>query len=243
VPLDDQEQESPMPEIEQIRQLLRICTKQQRHEIFEYLRKEFAIHPIESELNVQAEVILEAIHRSSDLTQRGVRGVIAEAAFHMNVLSNLDTDVWAISSREGDAPYDFLLADGSGEIRIQLKMQRKKDQRPMMACEGYTRLPKDMFVVETQRTRGGTDPRTKEDTRPYRFREFDILAVSMHPSTNDWTAFMYTVAGWLLPRPENKRLLLKFQPVAAAPNTDWTDSLETCILWLRSGKRRRICTP
>ena len=32
-------------------------------------------------------------------------------------------------------------------------------------------------------------------TRPYRFGEFDILAVSMHPSTNDWNRFMYWALG------------------------------------------------
>lgn len=41
-----------------------------------------------------------------------------------------------------------------------------------------------MYVVETPRTRGGKDLTSGEDTRPYRYGEFDILAVSMHPSTN-----------------------------------------------------------
>ena len=99
-----------------------------------------------------------------------------------------------------------------------------------------------MYVVETQRTRGGKDATTQEDTRPYRFGEFDILAVSMHPSTNNWADFMYTVADWLVARPENSNLLLKFQPVARTPNDVWTDSFETCVAWFCSKERRKIWT-
>jgi hypothetical protein len=119
-------------------------------------------------------------------------------------------------------------------------MQRLKDHRPMMANEGYRRLPADMYAVETQRTRGGVNPQTREDTRPYCFGEFDILAVSMHPSTNDWSRFMYTVCGWLLPRPEDERLILKFQPVAKLPTESWTDDFETAIEWLRSGAQKKL---
>lgn len=119
-------------------------------------------------------------------------------------------------------------------------MQRLKDHKPMMARQAYKVFPSDMFVVETQRTRGGKDLKTNEDTRPYRYGEFDILAVSMHPSTNDWTTFMYTVADWLLPRPENRQLILKFQPVAISPNNSWADNFETCVQWLRLGARRQL---
>lgn len=125
-------------------------------------------------------------------------------------------------------------------MRVQVKMQRSKEHKPMMARQAYQFLPADMFVVETQRTRGGKDPKTSEDTRPYRYGEFDILAVSMHPSTNSWATFMYTVADWLLPRPENTQLILKFQPVAIRPNSSWTDRFETCVQWLRSGERRHL---
>jgi hypothetical protein len=77
--------------------------------------------------------------------------------------------------------------------------------------------------------RGGKDTKTGEDTRPYRFGEFDILAVSMHPSTRDWGIFMYTVADWLLPRPGDKQLMLKFQPVGKIPDDRWTANLEEAI--------------
>ncbi|MFA4835595.1 MAG: hypothetical protein WC749_05970 [Dehalococcoidia bacterium] len=227
-----------MKQLDEIKQLLSKCSQQERRQIFEYLRAEFPIHPIEAELNTQAEVILEAIHRASDLTQRGVRGVIAEAAFEMAVVKQLNG--WNNLPGVGNVPFDFLLADTIGEVRLQLKMQRKKSQRPMMANEAYKWLPSNMYVVETQRTRGGSDPKTGQDTRPYKFGEFDILVVSMHPSTNKWGNFMYTVAAWLLPREEDKNLLLKFQPVPKVTTDDWTDDLETCIQWFRSSTKKRI---
>lgn len=120
------------------------------------------------------------------------------------------------------------------------EMQRQKEHRPMMANKASRFLPADCYVVETQRTSGGKDQRTGENTRPYRFGEFDILAVSMHPSTKNWNSFRYTVADWLLPMPTNKKLLLKFQPVSSEPDEDWTDDLLTCIKWLRSGKRKTL---
>ncbi len=125
-------------------------------------------------------------------------------------------------------------------MTIQVKMQRQKEHRPMMANKALEILPAGSYVVETQRTRGGKDLRTGENTRPYRFGEFDILAVSLHPSTNDWKSFRYAVARWLIPMPKKKSLILKFQPVAPEPNEVWTDDLQTCIGWLRSGIKKTI---
>lgn len=227
-----------MSEVEQIKQLLAACTVEQRREIFNYLRAEFQIHAIETLFNAKAEVILEAIARSSDLTQRGIRGVIAEAAFDTYIGGQLHG--WMKIPVVGDHPYDFLLQDGIGQVRVQVKMQRLKDHRPMTAQQVYRHLPADMYVVETQRTRGGKNVKTHEDTRPYRYGEFDVLAVSMHPSTNDWSSFMYTVADWLIPRLENTNLILKFQPVAPRPDNNWTDDFEICVRRLRSGEKRRI---
>lgn len=237
----DRVQGKNVSNVSEIKRLLSGCTKKQRREVFHHLRQEFQIHSLETKLNVRAEVILEAIDRASDLTLRGIRGVIAEAAFKLNVV--LPLKAWENLSIEGDPPYDFLLADRVGRVRVQVKMQRLKDHRPMLASQGYKYLPSDMYVVETQRTRGGKDPQTGEDTRPYRFGEFDILAVSMHPSTNDWSVFMYTVSDWLVPRPENPKRILKFQPVAMVPNNRWTDDFATCVGWLRSGANKRIWEP
>ena len=224
--------------VEQISHLLTQCSESQRREIFQLLRRKFPIHPLERQWNTDAKMILEAIARSSDLTQRGVRGVIAEAAFKYWVIAKLRG--WSAEEFAGDQPYDFLLRDAAGSTRIQVKMQRLKGHAPMKASQAYRRLPDGMFVVETQKTRGGRGPHTGEDTRPYRFNEFDILAVSMHPSTNDWRSFMYAVSDWLLERPQNPKFMLKFQPVPKSPNEGWTDDFLIAVRWLRSGEKRKI---
>lgn len=227
-----------MSTTEKIKKMLEECSEQEQRLIFDYLRQRFPIHPIEKQLNTSAEVILEAIARASDLTLRGIRGIIAEAAFKQNVVNKLSG--WADKTPPGDSPYDFLLSKGKTQVRIQVKMQRLKSQRPMLASEGYRSLSLDKYVVETQRTRGGKDKATNTDTRPYKFGEFDILAVSLHPSTGNWNDFLYTVADWLLPREDNNKLLLKFQPVPKAANSEWTDDLMECIEWFNTERRHRI---
>jgi len=220
-----------MTKKEDVLVLLEQCSVEERREIFNHLRKEFPIHPLETDLNTQAEVILEAMARSSDLTMRGIRGIIAEAAFLVDVLQPLQG--WRIREIEGDAPYDFLIEDSTSPVKIQVKMQRRQKGIPLIRSE--------KFVVETQRTRTGTDPEGAA-TRPYRFGDFDILAVSLHPSTNEWTHFVYTVGNWLRPRAANASLMEVFQPIPRQPNEDWTDSLETCIDWFRSGIKKTIAS-
>ncbi|CAN5846128.1 hypothetical protein BH23GEM5_BH23GEM5_15780 [soil metagenome] len=226
-----------MSDVEQIKQLLSRCTPAQREEVFRLLRQEFPVHSLEAELNTKAEIILEAIQRSGGLTLRMIRGVIAEAAFEINVVERLHG--WSSITPPGDLPYDFLLDDGQGAIRVQVKLQRSVSHRPMWANEAYRFLPADMYVVETQRTRAGSDS-TGASTRPYRFGEFDVLAVAMHPSTNEWNTFMYTVADWLLPGKTDPAELLKFQPVATAPSEDWSDDFPTVVEWLREGQQKKI---
>jgi hypothetical protein len=218
-----------MTKKDDILDLLEQCSVEERREVFNHLRKEFPIHALEADLNAQAEVILEAMARSSDLTMRGIRGIIAEAAFLVDVLQKLGG--WRIIEIVGDTAYDFLIEDAVGRVSIQVKMQRRQRGVPL--------LRGGKFVVETQRTRTGKDA-TGGATRPYRFGEFDILAVSLHPSTNDWTTFAYTVGTWLRPRSGDSSLLEVFQPIPVGFNEDWTNSLETCIEWFRSGVNRTI---
>lgn len=227
-----------MSTAEKIKRLLNECSEQEQRLIYEYLRQRFPIHPIERQLNATAEVILEAIARASDLTLRGIRGIIAEAAFKQNVVNRLAG--WKDVTPTGDNSYDFLLSKGKLKVRIQVKMQRLKSQRPMRANEGYRILSADKYVVETQRTRGGKDKSTNTDTRPYKFGEFDILAVSLHPSTGNWNDFLYTVGNYLLPRDYDEKFLLKFQPVPKTANNEWTDDLLECIEWFRKGRKIRI---
>jgi hypothetical protein len=217
------------------------CTNGERDILFDYLKTKLPRHPLEEEWGVNAEIILSAISRSSDLTKRGVRGIIAEAVFERQTLANLKG--WEAVRFNDDRPYDFLIRSGGDnpkEVRIQVKLQRMKTQRPMLASEANRHYPKEMYVVEVQKTRGGIDLQTNEDTRPYRFGEFDILAVNMHPSTKNWHNFLFTLSQWLLPRNPDANLIEIFQPVPPSPNNVWTDSLKTCLEWQGLGEQKLI---
>jgi hypothetical protein len=169
----------------EIMRLLQECTPEERRAIFVNLRQEFPIHPMENQLDAKAEVILGALERASDLTLRGVRGIIAEAAFLMEVIAPSPTGRWQDVTPPGDHPFDFMFQHSNGPVRVQVKLQRQKAHRPMTANEVLRSFAfsADLFVVETQRTRGGRTS-TGEKTRPYRFGEFDVLGVCLHPL--DW---------------------------------------------------------
>jgi len=225
---------------DKIREIFRALTgtsKEDRLRIFRELRGEFPIHALEKEWNASAELILEAISRASDLTKRGIRGVIAEAAFDQSVVEQLRAHGWRNETPAGDHPFDFLLVDTMGAVKIQVKMQRLEKWVPKLWA------PKSQFfVVETQKTRSGKDSSGKA-TRPYRFGEFDILAVSMHPSCKDWSKFRFTVASWLLPRPEDKGLIRVYQPVPDTGNADWCDDLQTAVEWFRQQIKKTMYEP
>lgn len=222
-----------------ILQLLEAAPPEVQRAVLARLRELYPIHPLEVSWGVPAEVILEAISRSSDLSQRGVRGLIAEAYFEMRVLPMHPE--WIDETPPGIHPYDFLLRRGTERVRIQVKSQRRTAHQPMTARQAYRRFSASKLVVETQKTRAGIDDKGAS-TRPYRFDEFDILAVSMEASTGDWTQFRYTVTRWLLPFPDDPSLLLKFQPVSIEPDADWTDVLNVAIDWFLRGEEKRIGT-
>ncbi|MBF6723633.1 hypothetical protein HN240_18800 [Acinetobacter baumannii] len=98
----------------------------------------------------------------------------------------------------------------------------------------------DVYITETQKTRTGNDG--EEKTRPYRYGEFDVLAVSMQPSTGKWDRYMYTLGRWLLPgKGENE--MATWQPVSMTPNGFWTDDFATVAAWFRAedgGKRMAL---
>src|SRR5262249_18382871 len=135
-----------MNNTEHIKQLLSRCTPAQREEVFRHLRQEFTLHPLETQLHAKAEIILEAIHRAGGLTLRMILGVIAEAAFGVEVVERLQH--WQDLPVAGDPAYDFRLRDRKGEVRVQVKLQRSKEGRPMLANEAYRSFPTDMYVVE-----------------------------------------------------------------------------------------------
>ena len=128
----------------------------------------------------------------------------------------------------GDLPYDAALKDGSSTVKVQVKMQRR--------AVGAAWIRGGAAVVEVQRTRGGK--RDGEDTRPYRFGEFDILAVCMEPSHGRWKSFHYIPERWLNPRPANPALIEIMQPVALEPDPIWTNDFDEAVRRLRSDNPR-----
>src|SRR5205085_1739592 len=187
-----------------------------------YLGSKLPRHSLEEKWGITSSLILDAIARAEDITQRGVRGVIAEAVFAADVLPSIVG--WKGTEVKGNLPFDFKIqreAD-SREIRIQVKLQRTEGGKPLLRKV----FGPETFVVEVQKTRSGTKRKrnekvsdfnpnagaSPEKTRPYHFGDFDIIAVNMQPSAHDWTRFMYTVGSWLMPRAGNDKLIEIMQP-------------------------------
>jgi hypothetical protein len=214
--------------LQEIKRLIDDCNDAQCQDLLQYVRQRVDIHPLERQLNCKAEIILESIARAADITVRGIRGIITEVAFKKEVLSHLTT--WKDEEAVGELPYDFLLTNGERQVTIQVKMQRSEKGSPI--------VKNGQWFVETQRTRNGTDKDAKA-TRPYRFGQFDILAVSLQPTHKSWDKFMYTLDRWLLPRKDDASLLKVMQPVSTVRDEYWTDNLEECIDWFfnQTGKK------
>lgn len=223
----------------QIRRILSACGQQQREDIVRLLRSEYRTHRIEQEWNTSAEVVLEALARSGPLTQRMFKGILAEAAFKVEIVDKMDG--WEEVTPPGTHAFDFAVRRGNLTVTIQTKLQRKQGGAPFMyRMPGKRGIPTNFYVVETQKSRKGTDRVSGESTRPYRFGEFDLLAVSMEPSTGDWAQFRFTLGKWLMPRPDDANLIAIYQPVSLTPNEDWTDSLGIAIQWIQSGIQKTI---
>ena len=242
--------------LEAISKLIDECPEEDRRALKLYIQK-LLPHPLEREWGIDADTILSAISRSSDLTKRGVRGIIAEAVFVNEIIPTVAGSGWKPFDFSGDHPYDALLKKGKLAARIQVKLQRLEEGIPKLYYPKHYEKG-SLFVVEVQKTRTGkkiankmlhgteTTITTSEpitvSTRPYSFGDFDILAVNMHPYSGSWRNFRYTVASWLLPRSANTDLIEIFQPVAAIPNDVWTDDLDTCLSWYEAAKQFRVLT-
>jgi hypothetical protein len=234
--------------IEAVKDFIDHCSEGERRTLSEYLRRRLPRHPLEERWDIDAETILTAIYRSPDLTQRGVRGILAEAVFERDILPSVEKLGWhVLATPEGDLPYDFLLGREAQRATIQVKLQRTEQGQPKQYHP--KRFARELYVVEVQKTRSGRKRRREptrarssadESTRPYRFGDFDILAVNMQPTTHKWADFRYTVSSWLIPRGSNSRLIEIFQPVSLDPNEIWTDRLDVCLEWLRRGERRKM---
>ncbi|MBU8900817.1 hypothetical protein KRR26_34955 [Corallococcus sp. M34] len=234
-----------------MKRLLDGLSESERRQLYLHLRHSLPKHPMEERLMVSAEGILEAFARAGDLTVRMIRGVIAEGSFAAEVLPLLAPKWRELRIEGADRPYDFLLTDSPEgaspqgpypQVKVQVKMQRSEGGKPLYANNQWkkkVKWPSTHFIVELQKSRAG-ETGTGESTRPYRFGEFDLLAVSLGPARGRWSAFIYTVERWLLPDFATPAYLLKYQPVAPSDCDCWTTDFNTAVRWLRSGVVRRI---
>lgn len=225
-----------------IRELLAQCTVEERAQLFHELRATHRIHEFEGVIGASAEMILEAIHRAPELTRRMLRGVIADAAFRQYLAQHLVGHGWMDATPIGNFAYDYKLADGVGQVSVQVKLQRSELGKPVVKSGLRFGFGPEVFMTETQKSRNGTDVDDKQ-TRPYRYGEFDVLAVSMQPSTGRWDRYMFTLGRWLRQgKQENE--IATLQPVSMTPNEFWTDDFETVARWFRadSGTKRIAVT-
>ena len=213
--------------VKTIVELLDKCNSEEKRLVLNHIRESINLHPIEGKLNIQAEIILEALNQdASGLTFRMMRGVIAEAAFKVKFL---EESSWIDKTPIGDLPYDYLLSKDDREVTLQIKLQRSVKQQPMTANKAYRHFPKDKYVVETQKSRAGVNKTTGESTRSYFNNEFDILGVCLQPLTNNWANFVYIPTKWLLPQTEGSNRLLKFQPVSVVRDQYWTPDFDEAV--------------
>jgi len=223
-----------------VRELLLLCSSEEQEILFKELRQRHLIHEFERVMGAPAEMILEAVHRAPELTRRMLRGVIADAAFRTYVVPALDPKGWHDVTPDGNFAYDYLLEDAQGQISVQVKLQRSERGAPVVKDGTRFGFEGDLYITETQKTRTGTAG--EEKTRPYRYGEFDVLAVSMQPSTGKWDRYMYSLGRWLLPG-KGTNEIGTLQPVSMKPNEFWTDDFETVAAWFRaddSGKRMAL---
>ncbi|MCO5103843.1 MAG: hypothetical protein M9919_07540 [Burkholderiaceae bacterium] len=224
-----------------IRELLARCSPEEQAVLFRELRAVHQIHEFEAVIGAPAEMILEAVHRAPELTRRMLRGVIADAAFRTFVVPEVALHGWRDVTPEGNFAYDYKLSDDAGPVTVQVKLQRSARGAPVVRPGGRFGFASAVFMTETQKTRTGTDG-DENKTRPYRYGEFDILAVSMQPSTGKWDRYMYTLGRWLLLGKQGGEMAT-LQPVTMEPGEFWTDDFRTAAQWFRAddgGKRMKI---
>lgn len=229
--------------LDAIRALLAQCSPGQQETLFRELRERHIIHEFERVIGAPAEMILEAVHRAPELTRRMLRGVIADAAFRTFIVPAVKPQGWRDVTPEGNFAFDYKLDDGRGSVTVQVKLQRSEKGAPVVKDGRRYGFEGEVFITETQKTRTGNDG-DGEKTRPYRYGEFDVLAVSMQPSTGKWDRYMYTLGRWLLPG-KNAGEMATLQPVSMKASAFWTDDFATVAAWFReddNGKRMAMAT-
>jgi len=224
-----------------IRELIAQCTPEELAALFRELRARHLIHEFEEVIGAPAEMILEALHRAPELTRRMLRGVIADAAFRQFVVVPLAAAGWHDVTPVGNFAFDYQVDDGQGAMTVQVKLQRSERGAPVVKRGERYGFGDSVHIVETQKTRTGTDGEENQ-TRPYRYGDFDILAVSLQPSTGKWDRYRYTLGRWLLPG-RNAGEVATLQPVAIGANDFWTNDFVAAVRWFRTedgGKRMTL---
>ncbi|MFZ0742799.1 MAG: hypothetical protein WAM85_00240 [Terracidiphilus sp.] len=237
---------------EQKRQVESVLNERAR--IFQTLEGRLPSHPLETEWSIDGDDVLTSIYRSSDLSRRGVRGLIAEYFFDREVIPQIVREGWnVVPIPIGDFPYDSLVKKGDSQVSIQIKLQRLTAGQPKRFWAN--KYEEVFYDVEVQKTRTGKKRQSKSgivesetpkvvpeltNTRPYPFGAFDILAVNMQPATKNWSEFRFTVAKWLLPRADSPSLIEIHQPVSLVPDDAWTNDLSTCLEWYLSGRQNKV---
>lgn len=178
-----------MSELRNLYDILDKLPPEEKRLVYAKLKAEVSPHELEAAWNTDAETLMEAINRSAAITKRNLKGIVAEASFRTNVIELLDR--WQDITPAGDYSYDYLIADSTGSVSVQVKLQRRSEvtESPLetdgVKTYGY-RFDAGYYIVEPQKTR------TQLPERLYRFDEFDILAVCLYPATNDWTGRGFT---------------------------------------------------
>jgi hypothetical protein len=213
--------------------ILKRCDKNQLEIIAKHLDIKPFSHPLEKLINVKAEILLDSLLRSSYITLNGIRGIIAESTFNSLIVK--DSKRWKDIPAGAQNPYDFILEDNAGQVRIQIKLQRKVENLPWIRTDGCA-------VVETYRTRSG---KTKdgESSRPYRYGEFDLLGVCMEPSHGTWESFLYIPQKYLKSDKDNIKFLHKLQSVPLIPKDNWTTSLDEAVELFRKDPSQNFIAP
>jgi hypothetical protein len=159
--------------IESLKQQIDRCTTKEKRLLATHLNSLLGLHPLEAEWGIDSETILNAIQRASDLTKRGVRGIIAEAIFVNRVVPSIADSGWSFRvMNSNDLPYDALLQKGEQKARIQIKLQRLEKGIPKLYYP--KQFSEELYVVDVQKTRSGkrqsksasSSERTTESTRP-----------------------------------------------------------------------------
>ena len=198
--------------VEEILDVLRKKSSEERLKVVSELRGEF-LHKLEKEWSVRFEAILDAIARASDLTQRGVRGVLAESVFVVQALPNAlkGSDWIQIDSPPGNESFDAVVEhkETKQRVRIQVKTQRREAHKKTKVVG--PKQSKGKWIVEVQKTRKGEKGGQK--TRPYRFTDFDVIAVCKWASTDDWANFSYCLSKDLLPGKKDASVIYTYQPI------------------------------